>query len=724
MNFIKNTIEKIKNLDRKKLFAGIFAGVLLIALPVTIFTIQNRQNIASQAGNPVTVTLQPTSGNIVLNQTLDVQVVLKAGAISVQTAEFTISYGQPGQTDKITAEFTPNPNSGFTALYTPPVETNTSAKSITYKTAVNVGTANISGDVVLGTLKLRGVSAGAAEVRFSGGAFNELSGELTPTFINGNYTVAASTPATATPVTNLPGGALKNITTNVYSPSTTNTGNGAVWQVGYRFKPLSNGSITQLWCYRKSGKVTLWNDVGNKLAEAQVTCPTNGWGFANITPIPVAVGTYYRVSLLTNSFYLVKPFTQNTQTSGIEINGGYYAGSDSFPTTNGNNSYGIPGVPDVTFVQGAISNTPIPATSTPVPATSTPIPATSTPIPATNTPIPVMSATTISATSIQQTSATLRGSINAAGLSSKVYFRYSTTNDACQALTTKSAESSYTASSSTRTVTRSITGLQPNTIYHYCVVVEQTGSANPQIARGTVSTFRTSNLVSTNTPVPATNTPIPATNTPVASTNSPIPATNTPIPATATPLPSPNNSQAKLAIAVKLPGIGTNNNGQSPSLGENNNPSTQRAFDVALYDSQANPVGSPRSTQFVYSPTDGSYKGEVLLSGIPFNSVYEIKIKTDNSLQKRLGFVEELEAGKTITINANNPANEIVTGKVNLTTPNLIGLQDYNDFMKCFRKLSTCTAAMKARADFTDDEKVDLKDLNILLSAFANRQGD
>lgn len=188
----------IKTLDKRKVIGAIIVLILIIALPITILTVRNQQNISSQAGNPVIVELSPDSKSFNVGETTDVQVVLKAGTISVQTVEFTLSFGTVNATNAANADFIPNANSGFNALYTPAVEVNNSAKTLTYKTAVSVQTAPITGNITLGTLRLTGINPGTARVNFIGGSFNELSGELTPTFVNGKYEV--TTPATATVV--------------------------------------------------------------------------------------------------------------------------------------------------------------------------------------------------------------------------------------------------------------------------------------------------------------------------------------------------------------------------------------------------------------------------------------------------------------------------------------------------------------------------------------------
>ncbi|MGM0441521.1 MAG: DUF4082 domain-containing protein [Elusimicrobiota bacterium] len=74
---------------------------------------------------------------------------------------------------------------------------------------------------------------------------------------------------------------------------------------GYRFKALYDGKITALGRFRAddySGntKVRLWSDDGTILSSTTVP-DTSGWSFADISPVKVSSGTYYRVSVICKS---------------------------------------------------------------------------------------------------------------------------------------------------------------------------------------------------------------------------------------------------------------------------------------------------------------------------------------------------------------------------------------------------------------------------------------
>ncbi len=625
-------MEFIKNLGKKKIIALVVVISALVALPVAIWTIQNRQTISSQAGNPITVTLSPTTANIGIDQTTDVQVILKAGAINVQTVEFSLSYGLPGAAQIVSAEFIPNPNAKFTSLYNPPVEVNASSKSISYKTAVNVTSEAVTGDILLGTLRLTGKMGGTAQVNFTAGSFNELSGELIPTFINGTYTVG--TAATITPI------ATSTTTTTPPNPTTPATTTAPVLKTPVVITSLvSNAPRTFKSAVYAYGNVV---SVVYRWGITSTTCqnlPNTVAGPTNITggDTPISPNAVVATGVA---------FPQNSVI--------YYCAS----ITYGNNLARYGQVAQ--FNNGSIGgqNPTSTPTKTPTPTLQTP---TATPTP-TRTPTP---------------SATL-----------------TPTKTPTPTITPTLPPGITATLTPTRTPTPSATLTPTKT---------PTPTITPTLPPGITTT-----LTPTKTPTPS------ATLTP---TNIP---TNIP---TNTPVPSPNNLQAQIDLVLKLPGIGNNANG-TKNLGENNSPRAKRTFDIYLYNAQGTQTGSAMPVEFTYNPQEGAYKGSKVVSGVPLNTTYSIKVRTDNSLLKNVGFTDNLAAGRTTSINANNPSGELITGKINLTSPNTLTLQDYNDFMNCYRKLPVCTQALKAKADFTDDGKIDAKDLNILLYAFSNRQGD
>jgi len=100
-------------------------------------------------------------------------------------------------------------------------------------------------------------------------------------------------------------------------------------------------------------------------------------------------------------------------------------------------------------------------------------------------------ATTNAASTITATGATLNGTVNANGDSADVVFEYGLT--VAYGATVTADQSPVTGSTNTA-VNKAVTGLTPNTIYHYRVVA----SLNTGTAYGADKTFTTASLVTTN----------------------------------------------------------------------------------------------------------------------------------------------------------------------------------------------------------------------------------
>lgn len=80
------------------------------------------------------------------------------------------------------------------------------------------------------------------------------------------------------------------------------------YSMGFRFTPTVNGQITKLWSYTTSGTtrtVKLYTDAGTLITSASIT-GNGAWASANITPVSVTAGTYYKVVVYpsSNAFYI------------------------------------------------------------------------------------------------------------------------------------------------------------------------------------------------------------------------------------------------------------------------------------------------------------------------------------------------------------------------------------------------------------------------------------
>ncbi|GEM_PF-1226927 len=108
--------------------------------------------------------------------------------------------------------------------------------------------------------------------------------------------------------------------------------------------------------------------------------------------------------------------------------------------------------------------------------------------------VPAPSVTTLSATSVQGTTASLNGSVNANGLSTTVTFEYGTTTAYGQ---TATAVQSPLSSTDNTAVSVGLTGLSGNTTYHYRVKGANVGGTK----NGADATFTTTNVAPTSATV-------------------------------------------------------------------------------------------------------------------------------------------------------------------------------------------------------------------------------
>lgn len=221
-------------------------------------------------------------------------------------------------------------------------------------------------------------------------------------------------------------------------------------------------------------------------------------------------------------------------------------------------------------------------------------------------------------------------------------------------------------------------------------------------------TFRCVAPIPTVTPTPTitpTVTLTPTVTMPTA-TATPGQPTATRAP-TATPTISPN--EARVAIELLLPGIGSNT-----ALGQNPNPVVRNhTVELQIFNSQNQKVKDSQGT-VSYDTQTFSFKGMVSLGPALESGIYIIKARLNNTLRKNLGLAN-IVAGQT------SPASQVKLVPGDLDQNNELNLFDYNMMLSCYGA-SKCDK--KTQADLNIDGKVDEVDLNILYAGFANRAGD
>lgn len=219
------------------------------------------------------------------------------------------------------------------------------------------------------------------------------------------------------------------------------------------------------------------------------------------------------------------------------------------------------------------------------------------------------------------------------------------------------------------------------------------------------------------TPLPTlTVTPTKTPTTTLTPTTAPSPSISPTIVTTATPTITltiaPDDT--KLRFQFWTEGIGLDT-----QKGKNNNPvRKEQPIQIQVFDIQ-NP-GSSGGTKIKDVTGNASFNSEAITYGgiisigsVIKSNIYQIKTRFNNTLWRAQ--IVRLQSGQ---INNLIPY-PLVLG--DLDQNNVLDLVDYNALLSCY---GTKECASKEKADLNMDGKVDEKDLNILLSGFAKRQGD
>ena len=230
------------------------------------------------------------------------------------------------------------------------------------------------------------------------------------------------------------------------------------------------------------------------------------------------------------------------------------------------------------------------------------------------------------------------------------------------------------------------------------------------VASLTVTPSNTPTLTPTASPTPTagdanpTNSPTPTSTPTLAPTQAP---SNTPVPTAAQ-----DYGTAHVTFDVLIPGIGGDVWG-----GENNNPVRHaRSFGIHFYNSQDNQI---KQQEVTLTYNGSSYVGTATVTGIPMDS-YTVRIELNNSLLKVIPGVVKLKNDTTTS----TPQVTLVMGNIENSNGyhNVLDILDYNAFLKCFN--GPCTGAEKQLSDLNDDDRIDVKDLNILLRGFSSRNSN
>jgi hypothetical protein len=185
-------------------------------------------------------------------------------------------------------------------------------------------------------------------------------------------------------------------------------------------------------------------------------------------------------------------------------------------------------------------------------------------------------------------------------------------------------------------------------------------------------------------------------------------STATPTPPCANPTggtsPAPNPNTATLSLAITLPGIGKGA-GDNPSPKNNT-----RTIRMAFTSSTTNPIYTTATLN--YNPSSGNFEGSVDIGNVP-PTAYTAIGKLDSSLSKVLS--------NALVITTATKQYQILPQIMflgDIDDDDSLTIQDYNNFVSCFRGLASCDGAAKSTSDLNDNGTIDTDDLNILQRSF------
>lgn len=198
-------------------------------------------------------------------------------------------------------------------------------------------------------------------------------------------------------------------------------------------------------------------------------------------------------------------------------------------------------------------------------------------------------------------------------------------------------------------------------------------------------------------------------------TVTPSQPTLTPTPISILPTPTFIPGGMQLEISLQLSAIG--------GSGENTNPfTTQKILTVELFNVINNtdqPVLS-KTGYIMFDPQQKVFTGIIDLGTSVTQGDYYLKVKTDKYLKKRIPGIVSLTPGAKITV---SPV-KLSTGDIN--NDNKIDIRDYNIIVSCFEdKAATSSCGNnKQLADLDDNGTIDGVDYNILIKSLSAREGD
>lgn len=178
---------------------------------------------------------------------------------------------------------------------------------------------------------------------------------------------------------------------------------------------------------------------------------------------------------------------------------------------------------------------------------------------------------------------------------------------------------------------------------------------------------------------------------------------------TVSPTPTPsiilNPTDTKIQVGIKLLGIGKGKNESPKNL--------TRLVEVSVFDLENKKILSGNN-HLKYNNSD-SFIGEIHLGQIP-NGSYYVKVRGVNTLASLI--VPEFQFLDSSKLNV---LPEVILIQGDFTNDNIINIKDFNIMVSCFLK-KPCPAGISI--DLNDNGSNDVVDYNIFLASFKRNEGD
>jgi hypothetical protein len=184
---------------RHKIFFGIIVFLMVLMIPLTIIQVQTQQNLKQQAFEEiqVSVVFLPSSGNPSVNEVFPVKIRIdNPSGLDISAVDANLTY-PPNLLSYVDKSFQLTSGNNFTLI------ASKSASNSFRFVAVNPGSTPINAaSIDVGTLRLKAIAGGTAEVKFSAvtiTASSQATALIVSSTATGRYTIGGAPIATPTP---------------------------------------------------------------------------------------------------------------------------------------------------------------------------------------------------------------------------------------------------------------------------------------------------------------------------------------------------------------------------------------------------------------------------------------------------------------------------------------------------------------------------------------------